>query len=80
MLFEANQSNEESRRRKSKKSQRNLILSNCKIMPRKYHCQICKREFLSLSGATQHANAVHQGRRTLSYLKGDIPHRSLLSQ
>src|SRR5213082_2333709 len=29
-------------------------------------CGICKREFSSTSGLTQHANAVHQGRTTLS--------------
>ena len=29
-------------------------------------CEICKREFSSTSGLTQHANAIHQGRTTLS--------------
>jgi hypothetical protein len=31
-----------------------------------YHCQICKKGSTSLSGLTQHVNAVHGGRRTLS--------------
>ena len=32
----------------------------------RYSCRICKRKFSSSSGFTQHANAVHHGRRTLS--------------
>ena len=28
-------------------------------------CEICKREFSSTSGLTQHDNAIHQGRTTL---------------
>src|SRR6185369_455489 len=32
----------------------------------KYHCRICKRVFLSSFGLTQHANAIHHGRKTLS--------------
>src|SRR5581483_7355577 len=32
----------------------------------KYHCRICKRVFLSSFGLTQHANAIHRGRKTLS--------------
>src|SRR6266487_1819995 len=37
----------------------------------RYSCRICGRKFSSSSGFTQHANAVHRGRRTLS-----VPQRS----
>ena len=32
----------------------------------KYRCGICRREFSTTSGLTRHANAMHQGRTTLS--------------
>ena len=32
----------------------------------KFRCRICNREFLSLSGLTRHANAIHHGRTSLS--------------
>ena len=32
----------------------------------KHHCNICKREFSTLHGLTQHRNAKHHGRSTLS--------------
>ena len=32
----------------------------------KYICEICRREFSTASGLTQHANAKHVGRTSLS--------------
>ena len=32
----------------------------------KYHCKICRREFSTSHGLTQHCNAKHRGRTTLS--------------
>ena len=32
----------------------------------KFRCRICDRDFLSLSGLTRHANAIHHGRTSLS--------------
>jgi hypothetical protein len=32
----------------------------------KYHCKLCKKQFSTHSGLTQHANAVHHGRKTVS--------------
>jgi len=39
----------------------------------RYCCQICKRKFASSSGLTQHANAVHRGRKTISRQIEHIP-------
>jgi hypothetical protein len=40
----------------------------------KYQCQICKRQFLSCGGLTQHANAKHQGRITLIQQNETVQH------
>jgi hypothetical protein len=42
----------------------------------KYHCRICKRSFSTPSGLTQHVNAVHHGRRTLSQPRENILQQS----
>lgn len=46
----------------------------------KYRCQICKKHFSTPSGLTQHANAVHRGRKTVSQPTGHILQRSQQSQ
>ena len=46
----------------------------------KYCCRICKRYFTTSSGLTQHANAVHRGRRTVSRPTGDTLQRPQSSQ
>ena len=43
----------------------------------KYRCGICKREYLSVSGLKRHANAMHQGRITLSQENAPGYHRQL---
>ena len=39
----------------------------------KYHCEICRREFSTAGGLTQHANAKHNGRTTLSQSSSTQP-------
>jgi len=46
----------------------------------KYRCRICKKYFSTSSELTQHANAVHRGRRTVSQPTGHILQRSQPSQ
>ena len=46
----------------------------------KYRCRICKKYFSTPSGLTQHANAVHRGRRTVSQPTGYTLQRSQPSQ
>lgn len=43
----------------------------------RYQCTICKRYFSARSGLTQHANAVHQGRTSLS---SSQPHHEIVQQ
>ena len=46
----------------------------------KYRCRICKKYFSTPSGLTQHANAVHRGKRTVSQPTGHTLQRSQPSQ
>lgn len=43
----------------------------------RYQCTICKRYFSTRGGLTQHANAVHQGRTSLS---SSQPHHEIVQQ
>jgi len=43
----------------------------------RYHCEICNRDFATPGGLTQHANAKHHGRITLSQPNESVLQRSL---